>query len=104
MSTVVEPTLTRDEWAAVSIALQDAQRCGCGAQAGDTRTGIFGRTAALLFGQRRPTPLANSRLEAVRRFVCATHRRRRAADDLAAPLATHGFSPAQIAALGLLSR
>ena len=103
MSATAEPTLSRHEWAAVSIALQDAERCGCAAQARDAPAGILGRAAALVFGQNRPTSLADPRLEAVRRFVCASRRRRRAADDLAPPLATHGFSQAQIDALGLLS-
>lgn len=104
MPAIAHPKLTRNEWAAVSIALQDAQRCGCAAEAGDARPGPIRRLATLVFGSRRPTPLADPRLEAVRRFVCASYRRRGGADDLARPLAAHGFSAAQIDALQLLSR
>lgn len=104
MTTAIQPTLSRSEWSAVSIALQDAQRCGCAAEAGSKEAGLLSRAATFAFGRRRPTPLADTRLEAVRRFVCASNRRRRPADDLAAPLAAHGFSPAQIDALGLLAR
>ena len=58
-----DPILTAHEPAAVSVALQDAGRSGL--------RGI-GR---FVFGTRRPTPLADPRLEAVRRFVCDTRRR-----------------------------
>ena len=103
MPVTPEPTLTRNEWAAVSLALQDAQRCGCAAEALDARSGAIHRLGKLLFGRRRPTPLANPRLEAVRHFVCASRRRKLPATELASPLEEQGFSPAQIDALGLLS-
>lgn len=104
MSTTIEPALTKTEWAAVAVAIQDAGRCGCaGEPAG--RTGSFLRgLGRLLFGATSPTPFADPRLEAVRRFVCATHRRRAPSTELTQPLALHGFTPAQIDALGLLSR
>lgn len=104
MTTTAEPILTRNEWVAVSIALQDAQRCGCPAEARDADPGPLRRAANFLFGSRRPTPLADPRLEAIRRFVCASRRRRKTAMEHVPPLAEHGFNQAQIDALGLLSR
>lgn len=100
----IQPVLSGSEWAAVSVALRDAQRCGCAAEAANTRPGALRRAVRFVFGSRRPTPLADPRLEAIRRFVCASNRRRGPVDGLAALLAEHGFSTAQINALHLLSR
>jgi hypothetical protein len=99
-----DPILTPAEWAAVSVALQDAGRCGCAAAPADSgRRGLRG-LGRLVFGSRRPTPFADPRLEAVRQFVCSSRRRRQPVAELAAPLAEHGFTRAQIDALALLSR
>lgn len=99
-----EPKLTRIEWQAVSIGLQDAAKCGCGgpAQPGSLRSRLS-RLSHMLTGIEPPRPLADPRLEAVRNFVCATQRHRRPADEYAPALEQHGFNRAQIEALALLS-
>lgn len=103
MTVIEEAQLTVTERTVVSIALQDAERCGCAAEQAIGSTTRFRRLVKLLFGSGRPTPLADPRLEAIRRFVCA-NRRRDTTEDLATPLADHGLSESQIAALAHLSR
>ncbi|UYY78470.1 hypothetical protein [Sphingomonas sp. R1] len=97
------PELSQIEWAAVSVAFQDAAACGCTAVSATVRPSLLGRMADTLFGARRPTPLADPRLEAIRQFVCATRRHRTPAADLVPALADHGFNPAQIEAIALLA-
>ena len=97
------PQLSQTEWAAISVAFQDAAACGCAAVPGTDRASLLGRIADTLFGARRPTPLANPRLEAIRQFVCTTRRQRKPAADLVPVLAGHGFNPAQIEAIALLA-
>jgi hypothetical protein len=98
------PKLSRIEWQAVSIGLQDAAKCGCGdlPKPGSLRRGIS-RLSRMLTGIEGPRPFADPRLEAVRNFVCATHRHRRRADEYAAALLEQGFNRAQIDAFALLS-
>lgn len=97
------PQLSQTEWAAVSVAFQDAAACGCSAVSGAEPPSLLGRIAEALFGTRRPTPLANPRLEAIRQFVCTTRRQRKPAADLVPMLADHGFNSAQIEAIALLA-
>lgn len=82
------PVLNAREWSAVADALREADACGC---------------ASPLFRKRDVQALTDSRREAVRRFVCTTRRRRAPARDLADGLSSHGFNPAQIDAIALLS-
>lgn len=95
-----QPSLSRSEWQAVAIALKDADGCGCAAEARGTR---FGRLWSAVTGNAPARPLANPRLEAVRRFVCATRRLHRRADRYVPDLMAQGFNPAQVDALTLLS-
>ncbi|OAN64079.1 hypothetical protein [Sphingomonas sp. TDK1] len=97
------PELSQTEWAAVSVAFQDAAACGCSVLSATARPSLLGRVAEALFGSRRSTPLANPRLEAIRQFVCATRRQRMPAAELVPVLADHGFNPAQIEAIALLA-
>lgn len=97
------PELTHLEWSAVAVALQDAHRCGCAEASAPNKAGIVERLTLKLFGRRRPTGFADPRLETVRKFVCATSRRRGRADEYVPSLAQHGFSPSQIDALALLA-
>ena len=97
------PTLSNLEWTAVSIALQDAHRCGCAPNPIASKSGFLARLNHRLFGEPQPNGLADPKLEAVRRFVCTTARRRQRADEMMPALKAHGFSPAQIDALALLS-
>ncbi|WP_333572292.1 hypothetical protein [Sphingomonas sp.] len=103
MDRLTTPELSKTEWAAVSVAFQDAAACGCVAVSASARPSMLGRIADTLFGSRRPTPLADPRLEAIRQFVCTTRRQRKPAADLAPVLADHGFNPAQIEAIALLA-
>lgn len=82
------PVLNNREWSAVAEALREADACGC---------------APHFFRKRNADVAADPRREAVRRFVCTTRRRRTQARDLADGLSTHGFNPAQIDAIALLS-
>ena len=93
------PELSPSEWRAVSIALADADRIGCPAG----NSGLFGRLYSAMTGNRPATPLADPRLEAVRRFVCDTHRQRRLSQAYAPALAEHGFNGRQIEALAMLA-
>ena len=100
MQTMNQPQLTKLEWQAVSVALNDAARCGCPPP---DRPSLLHRIYAALTGNRRIMPLANPRLEAVRRFVCDTRRNRRPAETVVPELLAQGFSTRQIDALALLS-
>ncbi|QJU59642.1 hypothetical protein HL653_19475 [Sphingomonas sp. AP4-R1] len=95
-----QPTLSRSEWQAVSIAFNDAARCGCVAT---REPGALRKIYARLTGHHGPRPLANERLEAIRSFVCSTRRSRKPAEALVPVLHDQGFSPAQVDALALLS-
>jgi hypothetical protein len=94
------PTLSQPEWQAVSIALSDASRHGCTAAG---RPGPLRRLYRAITGNEGPRPLADPRLEAVRTFVCETHRQRRAAERHVPALRAHGFNDRQVDALALLS-
>lgn len=100
MSPNVTPMLTRAEWQAVSIALKDADHCG------RVETRPLGRLSRLwtaLTGNEPPRPLADPRLEALRRYVCAIRRRARQADAYVVELLDFGFNRAQLDAIRLLS-
>lgn len=102
--TTEKPRLSRIEWQAVSIGLQDAARCGCGdvTKPGSLRSRLS-RLSRMLTGIEPPKPFADPRLEALRSFVCASQRHRRRADEYAPALEQQGFNRAQIEALALLS-
>ncbi|MDB5683477.1 MAG: hypothetical protein JWM75_1175 [Sphingomonas bacterium] len=100
MQALMEPRLSRSEWQAVSIAINDAARCGC---AGDTKAGPVRRLYTALTGNAPPGPLADRRLEAIRSFVYETRRQRKPAERLVPDLVAHGFSRGQVDALALLS-
>lgn len=98
------PKLSRAEWLAVSIGIQDAMKGGCWAPpAAGPLTSGFKRLTRVLTGIEPPRPLADPRLEALRRFVCSARRQRDDADDHARALLEHGFNPAQVEAITLLS-
>jgi hypothetical protein len=95
-----QPTLSRSEWQAVSIAFKDAAHCGCSSA---REPGTLRKIYSALTGNKPPRPLADDRLEAIRSFVCTTRRSRKPAEDLVPVLRNQGFSPAQVDALALLS-
>jgi hypothetical protein len=104
MTTASPPRLSRTEWSVVALALVEARKRDCSIP---PRPGSFRayaqRAAELLIGTQRSPGLANAKLEAVRRFVCETRRRRRAAEEFIPELLDHGFNAAQIEALTSLS-
>ena len=99
MATPAAPTLSRNEWHAVSIALNDAASAGCAA----VSNSLLGRIYTALTGNEPRRPLADERLETIRRFVCATRRHSAAANDLVPELEAQGFSRAQLEAIALLA-
>jgi hypothetical protein len=96
----MDPTLSQLEWQAVSAALSDASKCGCG---GSGKPGPLRRLFGALTGNEEPGPLGDPRLEAVRSFVCETNRHRRIARHYVPALLGHGFNDRQVDALALLS-
>ncbi|HEY0271506.1 MAG TPA: hypothetical protein VGC10_11015 [Sphingomonas sp.] len=95
------PVLSRMEWQAVAVALNDADRHPCGREAGTE--GRLARALRWLTGAQAPRPLADPRLDAVRRFVCAVRGGGDRLRDLVPELKDFGYSPAQIEALRLVA-
>ncbi len=93
------PELSDLEWKVVGLAIRDAGE-GRARPAG----GLPGRLWSALTGLEPRRPLADPRLETLRRFVCTARRRRDEATALAARLLDLGFSQRQIAAVTLLAR
>lgn len=96
--------LTREDWMAARIGIEDAARYGCREPVAPRQTlGWFARAMVWLLGENAPRPLANPRLEAVRRFACATRAGHRPGVALVSELHRFGVQPAHLAALhGLL--
>jgi hypothetical protein len=98
-----QPSLSRTEWKAVSIALSDAETYSCvPAQRGVIASKIS-NVFHLLTGIERKRPLADPKLETLREFVCATRRTRKAPEQLVPRLIDQGFNYAQVEALALLA-
>ena len=95
------PVLSDLEWKVVSLALREAGESVIG------EPGRLGRQLRALWsavtGWEPKRPLADPRLETLRRFVC-TQRGRRDAAHLAARLLGMGFTPSQLSAVTLLAR
>lgn len=105
MQPIPPPHLTDNEWMTVSVALSDAERGWC--EPCRHHRGLVGqivRLSQLMLNIEPPTPLADPRLEAIRRFICASRTQRSPALELAPDLEAYGFSRAQIEAMGLLSK
>ncbi len=97
-----QPHLSTAEWQAVTVALRDAERFACAAPKG-AQEGRFSRLFRTLTGIERPRPLADPRLDAVRRFVCASRRNVSRAKDVAVELTAFGYSRDQIEALRIVA-
>lgn len=95
------PMLSRGEWQAVAVALNDAARHPWGGFAAGA--GPLARAARWLTGAQSPRPLADPQLDAVRRFVCAARGGGGRLRDLAPELRGFGYTPAQIEALRLIA-
>jgi hypothetical protein len=95
------PILTQIEWQAVAVALNDATRRPCGRV---KRTeGPLARGLRWLTGVEAPRPLADPRLDAIRRFVCAARGGSARLRDFVPELKGFGYSTAQIEALRLVA-
>lgn len=93
------PPLSPLEWKVVSLALREAGETGRGGR----RRGWFGRLMGQAAGFRPKLPLADPRLETLRRFV-ARLVERADVSDLRPRLIELGFHPAQISAVTMLAR
>ncbi|KKC24598.1 hypothetical protein [Sphingomonas sp. SRS2] len=91
------PTLSALEWKVVSLAMREAES-GIERPRGWLSRWIEGST-----GIRPKLPLADPRLETLRRFV-ARVRARADASDLNSRLVEFGFHPSQISAVALIAR
>ncbi len=98
-----ESRLSTAEWQAVAVALRDAQRFSCAAPK-DHVEGRFSRLFRALTGIEKPRALADPRLDAVRRFVCASRRNVARAREIGAELINFGYSRDQIEALSIVAR
>ena len=91
------PPLSALEWKVVSLAMREAGT-------GDSRRrGWFGRMIDGTTGLRPKLPLADPRLEALRRFVCRV-RDRADVSELGPRLVELGFHPNQVSAVAMLVR
>lgn len=99
--------LTALDRTAARIGAEDARRCDCREPA--LPPDQLSRSAKLLlwlFGEslQPPRPLANPRLEAIRRFVCATRAGHEPGTVLISQLQARGLQPQRLAELaGLLT-
>ncbi|MDB5686482.1 MAG: hypothetical protein JWR77_1071 [Rhizorhabdus sp.] len=94
-----EPTLSALEWKVVSLAIREAAEAGCGTM----RSSWLGRLVRRATGVQPKMPLADPRLETLRRFVCRV-RGRADTSDLSSRLVELGYSPNQISAVAMLAR
>lgn len=96
--------LSRLEWQVVSLAMREAGECGCHDVIAPSPIGrAFRRTIALITGGPERKPLADPRLEALRRFVCLSRWGNRAAEEVAGRLIELGFSDRQVRAVQMLA-
>ena len=96
--------LSQTEWRAVTVALRDAEHFGTAVarQVGQPEGGIA-RALRWLTGIEAPRPLADPRLDALRRFVWAARRRSARVRDMVPELMDFGYSPTQIEAIRLVA-
>jgi len=96
-------TLSGLEWKVVTLALREAKDAGC--RAPEREPGLIGRALRMLArgitGARGPLPLADPRLETLRRFVCLLHGGHREAEKLARRLLDLGFTQSQVRAVAM---
>ena len=94
------PPLSALEWKVVTLAMREAGEAGAG---GTRRRGWLRRMIDGGAGLRPKLPLADPRLEALRRFVCRV-RDRADVSDLKRSLVELGFHPNQISAVAMIAR
>jgi len=94
------PTLSALEWKVVSLAMREAGENGCGA---GKRGHWLSRLIARGGGVRPKLPLADPRLETLRRFVCRLQNRADVS-ELSNRLVELGYHPTQISAVAMVAR
>ena len=99
-SDLATPSLSALEWKVVTLAMREAGEAGAG---GTRRRGWFGRMIDGTTGNRPKLPLADPRLETLRRFVCKV-RDRADVSELKNRLVEYGFHPKQISAVAMIAR
>ncbi len=97
------PSLNSIEWNTVTLALKDAERGVWLQTESNTLRARVGRFYTRLTGNVPARPLADPRLDTLRRFVDATRRTRRVAEQLVPAMIAQGFNRAQVDAIALLS-
>jgi len=99
------PQLSPLEWKVVALALREAGDRGCGGYTPPSPIGSFFRRALqLLTGHPGQLPLADPKLETLRRFVCTARGRAEMAAELGRRLVELGFSTRQVAAVAILAQ
>jgi hypothetical protein len=97
------PHFSRVEWNTVYVAFSDAGIGTCRANRPSALRRVLRRLVVLLTGIRPATPLANERLDALRRFVCTARTHGAPSPGLWSELIACGYSKAQVEALALLA-
>jgi hypothetical protein len=97
------PHLSRAEWDTVSTAFNDAWTGACRAHRPSALQRFGSKLLALATGIRTPAPLADHRLETLRRFLCTTRTKGTPSSRLWSELLELGYSEAQVVALALLA-
>ncbi len=103
VDTRAAPSLDPVEWRVVAIALQDADRAAWLVPEGNSLRSRLGHLYTRLTGTTPLPPLADPRLDTLRRFVHATRRTREVAEPLVSAMIAQGFNRAQVEAIALLS-
>jgi len=97
------PMLSALEWKVVAIALKEAGRHGRRVVAPSSAIGrMLRRVLDRITGARGTLPLADPRLETLRRFVCLSRWGDQGADELAHDLVAQGFTQGQVRAVAML--
>lgn len=97
-----EIDLTPLEWKVIALALREAGEHGCGGACQPSRFNIIlKRMVNFFIGWEGTRPLADPRLETLRRFVCLSRARADVA-ELWNKLIDLGFSRGQIKAVSML--
>jgi hypothetical protein len=97
------PHLSRAEWDTVSTAFNDAWTGACRPDRPSALRRFGGKLLALATGIRTPAPLADDRLDTLRRFLCTTRTSGTPSPRLWSELLDLGYSEAQVEALALLA-
>ena len=97
------PSLSRLEWKVVALALREASEGGCHDVLSPSRFRHWlSRMVRAVTGWEGPRPLADPRLETLRRFVCTSRWGHGDAASLAQSLLHQGFNQNQLRAVAML--